>query len=385
MVNKFLNGSIWKEGLWFVVAVLAIYQVAVNWERLMVGLGGFFELIQPFIIGAVLAYFLSHPTRTIQNHFEKAKYPFVKSRARGFSVLTIFVVIILIFTGIVRWLVPIIQSNILSFAGQINNQQIMNFFNDLLNPEYEWLTRFPQLDSETLNETVNNILSQISVENLVSQLVTGTNQILGHALNTISTVFNGIISLIICLYVLLYTDSIVSLADRTARSFIRKKEMASLRSYVKKSNEIFINFVSAQFLDACILGTIATILLGIINVRYAVTLGVILGVANMIPYFGSIFATMLTSLITLFTGNPSQALIVLIALLILQQIDGNIIGPRITGQAIGLNPIVIIISISIGGAYFGILGMFVSVPVAAMLKMFYFDYLEYRELKRGIA
>ena len=101
----------------------------------------------------------------------------------------------------------------------------------------------------------------------------------------------------------------------------------------------------------------------------------------MIPYFGSLIGSGVTAIITIFTGGLQLALITALSLLILQQIDGNFIGPRIMGDALKLNPMLIIISITIGGAYFGILGMFLSVPAAAMLKLFVNDVLSWREAK----
>jgi len=385
MPERFFKGSLWKEGLLFVIAVLAIYQVAANWNMILNGTRRFFGIVQPFFIGAVFAYFLSNPTRKIQERFLAIKNPFIQKRSRSLAVLTMFIIIVLILIGIISWMVPIVIDNVTDFANQLTDY--WNHFNAFLytlsDPNHEWAELLDVLGLNSLDTAIANIFTDDFITNITTQLLSSTTQVLGHAWNTISTLFSVAISMIICLYVLIFTDSIKALADRTAKAFIKKKRLMAVKSYARKSNEIFINFISAQFLDACILGTLATIILGILNVPYAVTLGVILGIANMIPYFGSIFATLLASLITLITSPyPTQALIVLVALMVLQQIDGNFIGPRITGQAIGLNPIVIIISITVAGAYFGILGMFVSVPIAAMLKMFYFDYLDSRERKR---
>lgn len=121
---------------------------------------------------------------------------------------------------------------------------------------------------------------------------------------------------------------------------------------------------------------LSTIILSLLGVKFAVTLGILLGICNMIPYFGSIFASIVTMIITFFTGGLSLAIATIISLLILQQIDGNIIGPRIMGGALNLNPILIILSITVGGAYFGVLGMFLSVPVAAILKILVMNWLE---------
>ena len=384
MIENFFKGKFWKEALLFVIAIIVIYQLAGNWALISLGFSRFFRIVQPFLIGGVLAYFLSNPTKKIQQKIEKTNFVFIKRRSRGLAVMAIFLIIIALFSAIITWIVPIIRDNLMDFAEQFSEYYnlALELIWDLSNDDHPWADIITFWGISDLNGFVTNFMASLDIDTLTTQLLSSTNQILGHFVNTLTAVFNGVISMIICLYALLYMESITSLIDRSSRAFIKKRQLLAVKNYARKSNQIFINFVSAQFLDACILGTLATIILGILNVRYAVTLGVLLGIANMIPYFGSIFASGFVALITIFTGSPSQALIVLIALILLQQIDGNFIGPRITGDAVGVNPIIIIISITIGGHYFNVLGMFVSVPIAAMLKMFYFDYLDYLEQKR---
>ena len=144
---------------------------------------------------------------------------------------------------------------------------------------------------------------------------------------------------------------------------------------MKSKYELFRKFITSQFLDACIIAFLSSIILSVLGVPFAITLGLVLGLANMIPYFGSIFASIFVAIVTLFTSGPSLAFAALIALTILQQIDGNVIGPRIMAGALKLNPIIIIISITIGGAYFGILGMFLAVPIAAIIKIITMNWL----------
>lgn len=117
---------------------------------------------------------------------------------------------------------------------------------------------------------------------------------------------------------------------------------------------------------------------------FSVALGLLIGICNMIPYFGSIFASIVAMIIAFFTGGWEAGLVTIIMLIILQQIDGNIIGPKLMSGALNVNPIIVIISISIGGAYFGILGMFVAVPVAALLKIIFMEYLEAKESKLSL-
>jgi len=274
---------------------------------------------------------------------------------------------------------PIIVDNLLDFTSQIGifYETLMNFVNTL--EQDNWLSHFLS------NGGLDTITEALSIQEILSQFVGTSAMILGQIITMSLGIINAVISLIICLYMLISKESVLGLLDRIAKAFIKEEPLNAIKSYIHKSNTIFFQFISAQFLDACILGTLATIMLLLIGVEYAVTLGFFLGLCNMIPYFGSMFASFLTGFITLFTGGLQLALITGFCLLVLQQIDGNIIGPRITGDALSLNPMLVIFSIIVAGAYFGVLGMFVAVPIAAMLKMFLEDFLTAREKKLGLA
>src|SRR5699024_1898960 len=194
--------------------------------------------------------------------------------------------------------------------------------------------------------------------------------------NLSSLVFNAFLSLIISIYALVFKDSILSFTDKLAQKIFSKRIYQESKKWLQTTHLVFYRFISSQFIDACIMGILATLLLTILEVPFAVTLGILLGICNMIPYFGSIFASIVTTVITFFSGGWQLALTALFSLLILQQIDGNFIGPRIMSGALDLNPIIIIISITIGGAYFGVLGMFLAVPVAAILKIVTTNWLD---------
>ena len=112
------------------------------------------------------------------------------------------------------------------------------------------------------------------------------------------------------------------------------------------------------------------------KVKYAALLGFTIGLFNLIPYFGAIIAIGIAAIITFITGGLSQALIMLVVIIILQQIDANIINPKIIGDSLKISPILVILSVTIGGAYFGIIGMFLGVPVIAILKILVNDYID---------
>ena len=118
--------------------------------------------------------------------------------------------------------------------------------------------------------------------------------------------------------------------------------------------------------------------MSLLGVKYAVLLGFFIGLLNLIPYFGAIFAVAISAIITLVTGGLAQAIWMLVIVIILQQIDANIINPKIIGNSLEISPLIVIFAVTIGGAYFGVLGMFLAVPVAAVLKIVINDWVNYK-------
>ena len=118
--------------------------------------------------------------------------------------------------------------------------------------------------------------------------------------------------------------------------------------------------------------------MSIIGVKYSVLLGFMIGLFNIIPYFGAIIAVAISILITVITGGISKALIMAIVVIILQQIDSNIINPKIIGNSLEISPLLVIFAVTVGGAYFGVLGMFLAVPVVAVLKIVVNDWIEFK-------
>ena len=119
-----------------------------------------------------------------------------------------------------------------------------------------------------------------------------------------------------------------------------------------------------------------------LGVKYAVLLGIMIGLFNLIPYFGAIIAVIISTIITLITGGFYQAIWMIVIVTILQQIDANIINPKIVGESLKISPLLVIFAVTIGGAYFGILGMFLAVPIAAVLKLFISDFIDYKNAKK---
>jgi predicted PurR-regulated permease PerM len=158
----------------------------------------------------------------------------------------------------------------------------------------------------------------------------------------------------------------------------KEKTSKAIDRYFHQGNNIFFKYISSQVMDAIILGIITGIVMWVMGIRYGALLALMLGVCNMIPVLGSIFATVVAAVMTVFTGGFSQGLTLLIVLIIIQQIDANIINPRLIGRVLKISPILTIFSVTVFGAYFGILGMFLAVPIIAVAKLIINDFIESR-------
>ena len=153
------------------------------------------------------------------------------------------------------------------------------------------------------------------------------------------------------------------------------------QNFFQNSNYIFFKFISGQLIDAVVVGILVTVAMSIIGVKYSILLGFIIGLFNIIPYFGAIVAVGLSILITVITGGLSKAFWMALIVIILQQIDSNIINPKIIGDSLEISPLLVIIAVTVGGAYFGVLGMFLAVPVAAVFKIIINDWIEAKKEK----
>ena len=190
------------------------------------------------------------------------------------------------------------------------------------------------------------------------------------------------VTIIVSIYILLERAHIIRFFKKLGYAIFDKKVCQKVAEYFNSTNKIFFKFISSQLLDAVIVGILVTIAMSIIGVRYAILLGFMIGLFNVIPYFGAIVAVAISILITLITGGISQTIIMAIAVIILQQIDSNIINPKIIGNSLEMSPLLVIFSVTVGGAYFGVLGMFLAVPVAAVLKILINDYIDYKNSKK---
>ena len=198
------------------------------------------------------------------------------------------------------------------------------------------------------------------------------------AVQAITGIVDIFVALIVSVYILAERTKIIAFLKKIVAALFKERTYKNIDKYFNNSNEIFFKFIASQFLDAVIVGILITIALTIMGVKYAPLLGFFIGLFNMIPFVGAIIATAISAIITLITGGLSQAIWMLMVTIILQQIDANIINPKIVGQSLKISPLLVLFAVTVGGAYFGILGMFLAVPVIAVIRIVLDDYLDFK-------
>lgn len=238
-------------------------------------------------------------------------------------------------------------------------------------------------DSIFKSERFMNIINQFNgfkIEDYIDLNMIG--QYAQGVISFASGIFDIFVSFVVSLYLLLDRKQIVEFFRKLTGAFFSKQSYKNIGKYFHRTNEIFCKFLTSQFLDAIVVAILTSVAMSIMHVKYAVMLGLFIGLFNLIPYFGAIIAVAISVILTILTGGLSKAIEMTIVVIILQQIDANFINPKIVGESLEISPLLVIFSVTIGGAYFGILGMFLAVPVAAVIKVLITDLVDYKYKKR---
>ena len=373
-MNEIKNN--WKKWVyWFVlgVALICIYKILDNYGNVMEVLHTFLGVISPFLIGVFIAYLLYMPSKKFEELYGKIKIKFISKKARGLGVITVYAIIIIAISILFSVILPIVFESIIDFIGSVPHyiENAINTYNDL-----------PQdsiLKSQIVQDEIYNL------QNIDIKQYLDIEAILGYLVNAIGAIFSIVdifIAIIVSVYILIDRRKILAFFKKLAGAIFKEQTYRNLDKYFNNSNEIFFKFVASQFVDAIVVGILVSIAMTIMGVRYAPLLGFFIGLFNMIPYVGAIIATVIAAIITFITGGLSQTIWMLIVVIILQQIDANIINPRIVGRSLKISPLLVLFAVTFGGAYFGILGMFLAVPIIAVVKILVDDFINYREAKK---
>ncbi len=366
-----------KKGLtkwlyWFIlgVAIIAVYKLLDNIGPIAIWIQSLFHILMPFIIGLLIAYLFYIPCRSLEKCYKSVKKPkWISKKARILSIITVYIIAILVIVLALTFVIPNVLKSITDFVNNFGT-----YYNNTMNA----LEQLPE-DSFLKSETIMKIAQGFSEIDLNQFLnIESLVQYAKGAISAVTGIFDVFVSFVVSVYLLSERTEILKFLKRLANALFAKDTYIMVSRYFNKANEVFFKFISGQVLDAVVVGILTSVAMSIIGVKYAVLLGFIIGLFNLIPYFGAIVAVIIAIIVTLFTGGLGQAILMAIVVIILQQIDANIINPKIIGNSLSISPLLVIFSVTIGGAYFGILGMFLAVPIFTVIKLLIEEYVDYK-------
>lgn len=314
-----------------------------------INMGKLGSVITPFIIGGVIAYLLN--PLVIMLH--KRKMP------KWASVVLIYILFILIIAIFMNFLVPIIYSNISDLISNIPKytEQYYNIFSSLkANINYSPLPA----------EVKNIMISQ--AQGSVSSLQKLFMSFLENSLGAINSIFSLLISFIIGMIIGFYLLKDLDYFKTKATLLVPRQWRGTVGSAAREINLVVSAFIQGQLLIAAVIGILEITGLSLVGVKYAFILGLIGGIANIIPYFGP-FIGAVPAVAIAFLDSPVKAALAAVVFIAVQQIDNALITPRIMSEKVGLHPLLIIFVVLLGGSLFGVAGLILAVPVTAIIKV----------------
>lgn len=350
-------------GLLFVLGAILIYKFIGNWPATVKSLGNIFHILSPFLIGAMIALVLYPFIKILYNRFFMGVCH-IKSKkaAKMLSILVAYLIAVGAFAVLIGFVVPQIYKSITEIANQapVWYENIRNWFT-----EFEDKHSNSSIDYNFINQKIEDALPKL-VDYMTGALTNMVPYILNTSMAILSGVLNLVIAIIVSIYMISDNKNIFYHFKRFLYAVLPKKTADNTRIICKNCGSIFINYIIGKSFDSIIVMIICFIIMLILKLPYAVLISVIVGITNMIPYFGPYIGGVIGGVIIVI-ASPIKLIIFVIMIVCIQQVDGLLIGPRIIGSTTGLKPVWVVFSITVGGALFGVIGMFLGVPVFAVL------------------
>ncbi len=361
------------------------YYALFHLENLKGALGQFISISMPIIDGLVLAYLLTPLVNYIERKFimpvlRHFKWKFGNTRIRAISVVLTYILAVVVVYGFMILVIPQVTNSIMTIVYQ---------FPAYVDTLIYWVSELLE-DNPDISSYIIGLLNDYStdIEGFINTTVLPQlNNLIKTVTTSVFTIFNVlwdfIIGIIISIYVLFSKEKFAAQFKKVAYALFHVETANRLIHNIRFSNKTFGGFFVGKILDSAIIGVICFICTSFMGTPFYVLVSVIVGVTNIIPFFGP-FIGAIPCTILILLAEPIQALYFVIFILILQQVDGNIIGPKILGDSTGLSSFWVIFSITLFGGLFGLLGMIIGVPVFAVLFAFIKSSAETKLSQKGL-
>ncbi|MEE0773136.1 MAG: AI-2E family transporter [Anaerovoracaceae bacterium] len=385
--SKFVKGSCFI--LFNAVLLYILYAVIKNIDRvtdtILSGLGILTEAFWPLIIGLILAYLLNPLSELIDKKLvtKLIRIPDDPIKAEKRENLSHFISVLFTIIIVIAAVIAIIYGFTALLIGRLVFDDLSALMKDFVSAvvSYEdtfknWIaTRIPDgMLSEKLSEFANSIVGWISENISVTNVISTFTSIGG-------SVVNIVIGVIISIYLMKDKKFFLGLWRKFLHLTLPQKSNAVVTETLSEINGVLSKFIRGALLDALIIAILSSIGLSIAGLEAAVFIGVFAGICNVIPYFGPVLGMVPAFLMGLFTDGFWQGALAVIVLLVIQQIDANLIYPKIVGSSTGLHPLMVLLSVSVFGYFGGIIGMLLAVPIAGIIQLFVVKWATGKEKK----
>ena len=366
----------WGLTAFCVVAAAILFFMALNYiDTLGQGIGKIFKILSPFIWGLIITYLLCPLmlriekslfiplTEMLLKKFGKKVKLNGKKLARGLSVCLSEIILIAVIVAMFYLIIPQLYDSV---------EKIVKNSDEYYNVISRWvettLTDYPEVESyavSALDKLSDNLVDWLR-STLLPELGSIVTNVTSGVFYAVKTVYNLIIGMIVSIYLLAGIEGFTAGMRRFIYSLFPLDTAQKIRDVLAFADRTFTGFINGKLLDSAIIGLICYVFCAVVNMPYALLVSVIVGVTNIIPFFGPFIGAIPSALIILFV-SPYKCLIFVIFIIILQQIDGNFIGPKILGSTTGISGFWVMFSIILGAGLFGFWGMLLGVPVFVVI------------------
>lgn len=347
--------------IWYIIALVAlvavIFLMIANWGIVLNILGKFLGILMPFILGFFFACLINPLVKLLKKGLNRFKPGQAMKIKRAISVLISYIIVIGVITILIIYIFPQVKGSVAELGNSIRDG-----YQYLITHEKEINNMIPLFDLSGGIEYLKNFV----YDKIISHGTDILPYVYQLSSSLLTTSYNVLMGLVISIYIILDKNKLKRSAKKIVYAVSPQKKEEEIWETMKQCSHIFNGFLIGKMIDSLIIGIICLIAMSILRLPYALLLSIIVCITNMIPYFGPFIGAIPGVLIYLFI-DIRLAFVFAIMILVLQQFDGLYLGPKILGDQTGIKPLWVIFGITVGGAYFGVMGMFLGVPAVAVI------------------
>lgn len=366
------------RGLMIFAAVLVL--AVLHLDKVFFAVGVLLNILQPFLIGAAVAFIINLPMRAIEDRLFKKDGKLNKWK-RPVSFFLAILAVLLVLSAVFMLIIPQLGSTVHELAVKIpafaqdavalltevfeNNPEIQEYIAALDFSKWDW----------------NSILSKVAdtLSNGIGTMLVSTVTV---ATSIFGVVFDFVISFVFAIYVLMQKEKLAGQGERVLRAYLSERLCNKIQKVLRLLYKNFANFISSQCLEALILGSLFVVVMSIFGFPYALLIGTLIAVTALVPIVGAFIGCGVGAFLIL-VENPVMAVSFIVLFLVLQQLEGNLIYPRVVGSSVGLPAIWVLVAVSVGGSLFGVVGMLIFIPITSTLYTLFREDVNERNAKKA--